>query len=103
MKKRDKRFLNDRQDEGGSVSWEVKVQPSNRHSSNDATLYGNLSISDCSDSINLDFECYNFTPYKVQKRIDKLDELLTSLYLMREALTEAKSIAEKQERRKRPY
>lgn len=86
MKKRDKRFLNESLDEYGYVAWSLRTKGDITYGN--SVVEANLDIADCSKSIGLDFDCEK--PRHIQKRIDKLDELLKSLQEFREALEEAK-------------
>lgn len=87
MKARDKRFINNSFNESGAVSWHVSTGETDWGFSN--LVNAELQISDCSKTICLDFNVEKETHF--DKRIGKLDELMTSLTLMREALVEAKA------------
>ena len=84
MKKRDKRFLNDSHEEFGYICWSVSTE----------VTYGGivsaeLSIADCSKTICLEFDCHE--QKHIQKRIQKLDNMMESLHNMREALVEVQN------------
>lgn len=86
MKKRDKRFLNESTEEFGSISWSVvSGDPVNRW---DSLVESDLRISNCSKNIHLDFNCEKLS--HIDKRLVKLDNLIDSLTLFKEALLEAK-------------
>ena len=90
MQARDKRFLNDSYHEHGAVSWEIFVHKCNYDG--ELRICGDLRIQDCHDLITLDFNSAN-TP--ADKRIAKIDNLIESLMLMREAYVEAAELMDK--------
>lgn len=85
-KNRGKAILSDSFDESGMLSWSVTVavsQYSFRY-----PIEAQLRIQDCSKHITLDFDCRNTKD--VDKRIDKLDRMLSALQDMRSSLVDAK-------------
>ena len=75
MKYYDKRFLSDRSDEGGSVRWTIDT----KHSYNTE-----LIITDCEKKICLDI--YFNKKKHIDKKIEKVDNLINSLMKLRECL-----------------
>ena len=97
LSKSDKRFLDtdDRfgNDEFGSVSWNVKLEPINYRSKkekrNIARIDADLRLTDCFKVITLSFHCDAETS-EIDARVQKLDTLIESLKRMREAMLDAK-------------
>lgn len=88
MKARGKTFLSPSIHESGAVSWEVisgKDLP--KYSARDM-CNAVLRIKDCNDGISLDFDCETLA--HLDKRIQKLDVLISELQNMREALEKVK-------------
>lgn len=75
MKYYDKRFLSDRSDEGGSIRWTLDTE--NRFNTE-------IIITDCSNSVNLDISFYKNK--HIDRRIEKLDNLINSLTKLRKCL-----------------
>lgn len=84
MKACDKRFLTNNPEEFGSVGWGVKTNPEDYYK-----IQAELRITDCYEKVTLDFNCEK--EKHIDKRIQKLDNLIESLNLMRDSLVEAKS------------
>ena len=79
MKFNDKRFLSPHSDEGGSVRWFIDTE---RYFDNE------LIMTDSYKTITLDFSYRDNK--ELQGRIEKVDTLIQSLTLMKEALIKCK-------------
>lgn len=87
----DKRFLSEVADEYSSVGWNVGVE--NWGGSSKSVIESSLRVADCSRSVTIEFDIYDETD-SVSQRIKKVDELVRSLLLFRDALEEAGTIRE---------
>lgn len=74
----DKRFLTHRSDEGGSIGWSIE-----KHEW-DTGYSSGITITDCYNKVNLDFTFHN--NQQLDKRLDKLNNLIDSLELFRDKL-----------------
>ena len=94
MLRRNKTFLNDSHDEGGSVNWYVQtdkyVGTGYEFICGNCTLDAELKISDCSNIINLNFDCEKVE--HIPKRIKKLETLINELQDMKSALEEVEKL-----------
>lgn len=81
----DKRFLSNNPHETGYVCWGVSV---NHHYGNNYYLDCDLKLADCMDNISLEFSAGNVK--QANKRIEKMDTLITSLKKLRGTLIEAR-------------
>lgn len=88
MFERSKTFLSDSHEEFGRVSWYVDDNPSWGD-----YLDAQLNIWDCDKGICLDFTCEK--KKHVDKRIEKLDTLITELQKMKSSLEKAKTKQDK--------
>lgn len=86
-KARNKVFLNDNHEEFGYVAWFVKPYK-NIITGEEGDYTSQLLISDCTHSIGLDFDFEN--KHQLNKRIEKLDTLITELQSMRKVLESCK-------------
>lgn len=83
FKDNSKAFLNLHPEEFGSICWDAS---SRSYKNSTAKFYGSVRIADCSKSVILDFDCYGKTTQKtVDKRIEKLDTLISELQKFRES------------------
>lgn len=87
VRKTSKQFLSDTPYEYGSVCWEVFVDPEDRYD----LIQADLRITDCSEKIILGFSSQK--EKHIDKRIQKLDNLIDSLKEMRKVL-KSKEVAE---------
>ena len=83
-KARGKTFLNDNHEEFGAVAWNVRVGHGREGCK---WVNADLRVSDCDDSISLDFYCNS--ERRLSKRMDKLDVLINELLDFKAALMEA--------------
>lgn len=87
VRKTSKKFLSDTPYEYGSVCWEVCVDPEDRYD----LIQADIRITDCNESISLQFSSNK--EKHIDKRIQKLDNLIDSLKEMRKVL-KSKEVAE---------
>lgn len=87
IRKTSKKFLSDTPYEYGSVCWEVCVDPEDRYD----LLQANIRIADCNENIRLQFSSQK--EKHLDKRIQKLDNLIDSLKEMRKVL-KSKEVAD---------
>lgn len=80
VRKTSKKFLSDTPYEYGSVCWEVFVDPEDRYD----LIQADIRITDCSENIILQFSSQK--EKHLDKRIQKLDNLIDSLKEMRKVL-----------------
>lgn len=77
VRKTSKKFLSDTPYEYGSVCWEVCVDPKDRYD----LIQADIRITDCNENISLQFSSQK--EKHLDKRIQKLDNLIDSLKEMR--------------------
>lgn len=82
---RNKAWLNDSHQEFGSVAWHVS--PSNRFRSEKGYIYSELRLTDCHESINLEFTSDDAK--QAFKRLKKLDTLISELQAFRKTYVDA--------------
>lgn len=82
---RNKAWLNDSHYEFGSVAWHVT--PSKRFRSEKGYVSSELRMTDCSDSINLEFSSNDAR--EAFKRLQKLDTLISELQAFRKTYVDA--------------
>lgn len=87
VRKTSKKFLSDTPYEYGSVCWEVLVDPEDRYD----LIQADVRITDCSENIILQFSSQK--EKHLDKRIQKLDNLIDSLKEMRKVL-KSKEVAD---------
>ena len=87
VRKTSKKFLSDTPYEYGSVCWEVFVDPEDRYD----LIQADIRITDCNEKIILGFSSQKEN--HLDKRIQKLDNLIDSLKEMRKVL-KSKEVAE---------
>lgn len=87
MDKSKKVFLSKDIDERGNLSWYVTLEDSDYSFS--SYLDAELQIADCHRTITLDFACGR--EKDIDKRLKKVDTIISELYEFRDALEACKS------------
>lgn len=86
----DKQFLSDSPSETGLICWAVTLDTD---SYDYRRVACDLKLSDCTDNIILDFDCYKTKD--IDKRINKVDRLIASLTKLRGVLVTCKETTER--------
>lgn len=88
IRHRNKVFLSDSHEQGGSVTWNVAADKGvDDDGKKKDPITSTLRITDCYRIVYLEFDCSKVK--HIQKRIDKVDVLLEEITKFKEALLEA--------------